>query len=139
MRAWEFHRLVQYESGSNAADISGGRKPPITLRYLNHLKLQRRQREAEFAKKRPLIAAMYGDPDRQAEAVKDEIEREEERHEIEMLKQEIDLLKDQIAVQIDAAEINAEQKERIAQGAMRAIARKRKNNARTREQGYGNC
>ena len=69
---------------------------------------------------------MYGDADEQAEAVKDELEREEERHDIAMLKQEMELLKDQIAVQIDAAEIDAEQKERIAQGAMRAIAQKRK-------------
>lgn len=70
---------------------------------------------------------MYGDADEQASSIKDELGREVDRHEIEMLKQEMELLKDQIAVEIDAAEIDTEQKERIAQGAMRAIARKQKN------------
>lgn len=128
MRAWEFIETDPTVVSAKLASLGDNRRPRITLRYINQLKRQKKRREAEFAKKRPLIAAMYGDADEQAEAVKDELEREEERHEIEMLKQEVELLKDQIAVQIDAAEIDAEQKDRIAQGAMRAIARKRKNN-----------
>ena len=50
--------------------------------------------------------------------------------EIEMLKQEVELLKDRIAVEIDAAEIDAKQKKRIAQGAMRVI--KKKESAKSR-------
>jgi len=126
MRAWEFIETNPTVVCAKLASLGDTRKPPITLRYLNQLKLQRKRREAEFARKRPLIAYMYGDPERQAEAVKDELEREEGRHDIEMLKQELELLKDQIAVEIDSAEIDAEGKDRIAQGAMRAITRKRK-------------
>jgi hypothetical protein len=127
MRAWEFIEIDPTVTSVRLASFDDTRKPRITLRYLNKQKLQRKRREAEFARKRPLIVDMYGDPERQAEAVKDELAREEDRHEIEMLKQEMELLKNQIAVQIDAAEIDAERKESIAQGAMRAIARKRKN------------
>ena len=126
MRAWEFIETDPTVANISVASFDDTRKPRITLRYLNQLKRHRKWREAELGKKQPFIAAMYGDADEQAEAVKDELEREEERHEIEMLKQEMGLLKDQIAVQIDAAEIDAERKERIAQGAMRVIAQKRK-------------
>ena len=127
MRAWEFIETNPTVVNAGLASLGDTRKPRITLRYLNQLKNQRKRREADFARKRPLIAAMYGDADEQAEAVKDELEREGDRHEIEMLKQEMELLKDQIALDIDSAEIDTERKERIAQGAMRAIARKRKN------------
>lgn len=124
MRAWEFIDTVPINASVSL--LGNERERPITLRYLNKLKNRKRRREAEFAIRRPLIAAMYGDADEQAALIKDELEREADRHEIEMLKQEVELLKDQIAVDIDAAEIDAEQKERISQGAMRAIARKKK-------------
>ena len=95
------------------ASFDDTRKPRVTLRYLNRLKRHRKWREPELAKNQPFIAAMYGDPEQQAEAAKDEFQREAERREIEMLKNEIELLKDQIAVQIDAAEIDANRKELI--------------------------
>jgi hypothetical protein len=105
----------------------------MTLRFINRLKQQKKQREAELAKKELFLAAMYGDPYEQMGNFENELAREQDRHEIEMLKQEVELLKDQIAVQIDAAEIDAEQKERIAQGAMRAIKRKNRKNQLGRE------
>lgn len=126
MRAWEFIETDPTVLSASLTSLGDNRKPPITLRYLNKLKCRRKRREAEFAKKRPLIAAMYGDPEQQAEAVENELAREKDRHEIEMLKQEVELLKDRIAVEIDAAEIDVEQKERIAQVAMRAIKKKEK-------------
>lgn len=126
MRAWEFLDLIQYGKGDGQSDFGDARRQRITLRYINQLKRRKKRREAEFAKKRPLIAAMYGDPEHQAEAVENELAREKDRHEIEMLKQEVELLKDRVALDIDAAEIDAEQKERIAQGALRTIKNKKR-------------
>ena len=94
MRAWEFIETDPTIVSASLASLGDTKKPPITLRYLNKLKCRRKRREAEFARKRPFIAYMYGDPEQQAEAVKDELAREEDRHEIEMLKQEMELLSD---------------------------------------------
>ena len=61
MRVWEFLDVIQHNNRNRRADFGGTGRPRITLRYLNQLKLQRKRRAAEFAKKQPLIAAMYGD------------------------------------------------------------------------------
>jgi hypothetical protein len=59
MRALELYGI--YDQWKGKIDLETSAKPRITLRYLNQLKLQRKRRAAEFAKKQPLIAAMYGE------------------------------------------------------------------------------
>lgn len=120
MRACEISGELRYLAALGADSPV---RRPITLRDLNRMKKRRKRQERERAAKAPFIARMYGDPSLQADAFETALAQEEERREIEMLKRELELIKSRIAVEIDGAEIDAERKERIAQGAMRAIKR----------------
>ena len=84
----------------------------LTLKDLNALKRRRRQAERELLRKLPLLSAMYGTSDREAE-----------KEELEQLKQELKILRDRIAVDIDAAEIDYKRKDRITKAAIRALRR----------------
>jgi hypothetical protein len=97
MRAWEFYNVNPWNSG---IDKSGPRRPRITLRYLNQLKLQRKRRQREQAAKMPLLSRMYGDWERQ----------------------ELDALSQQIS-DLDAQGANAEDVE-AASRALRKMARR---------------
>ena len=84
----------------------------LTLKDLNKLKRRRRQAERELLRKLPLLSAMYGGTERDAE-----------KHEMEQLKQELALLRDRIALDIDAAEIDYKRKDRITKAAICALRR----------------
>jgi hypothetical protein len=84
----------------------------LTLKDLNALKRRKRQAERELLRKLPLLSAMYGGT-----------EREAEKQELEQLKQELELLRDRIALDIDAAEIDHKRKDRITNAAIRALRR----------------
>ena len=80
------------------------RKPQITLRHLNRLKHIRKRNQQAHAEKMAMLPIMYS-----GERLADEAE-----------------LKAEISNEIEAAEIDAEQKLHIEQMAMNAVKRQRK-------------
>lgn len=80
------------------------RKPQITLRHLNKLKHIRNRNQQAHAEKLAMLPLMYG-----GERLADEVQ-----------------LKAEISDEIEAAEVDAEQKQHIEQMAMNAIKRQRK-------------
>ena len=73
MRGWEIMRP------------DDTRRPPMTLRHLNDMKRRKREREAEFARARPVLRRMYGDTQRELE----QLEFEKARLELEQLRADI--------------------------------------------------
>ena len=90
---------------------TGNRK--ITLRGLNRLKHIRNRRRAEARKHANLVRAMYGNPD-----IRDQ--------ELQQQEQRLETLRGQIALEIDAAEIDQGQKERIRDMAKNAMRKSKK-------------
>ncbi len=84
----------------------------ITLRDLNRLKHIRNRRREEARKHSDLVRAMYGNSDIQG-------------LELQQQEQQLETLRGQIALEIDAAEISAEDKDRISKMAMAAINRRK--------------
>lgn len=116
MRAFElygtdFQALGLYDPAKNKLRRRPHPNMPkrrVTLRDLHRLKHIRNRRRAEAEKHRDLVRTMYGNSDLRELG----LERQE---------QKLETLRDQIAVEIDAAEISAEDKERINKMAMNAI------------------
>ena len=84
----------------------------ITLHDLNRLKHIRNRRREEARNHSNLVRTMYGNPDLR-------------ELELQQQEQRLETLRGQIALEIDAAEIAAEDKDRIAQMAMAAIKRQK--------------
>ncbi len=85
----------------------------ITLRDLNRLKHVRNRRREEARKHSNLVRTMYGNPD-----LRDlDLQQQEQR---------LETLRGQIALEIDAAEIDQGQKERIRDMARNAMRKSKK-------------
>ena len=85
----------------------------ITLRDLNRLKHIRNRRREEARAQSNLVRAMYGNPDLR-------------ELDLQQQEQRLDTLRGQIALEIDAAEIDQGQKDRIRDMAMSAIKKSKK-------------
>lgn len=91
--------------------ITGNRKPFITLRHLNRLKLIRCKNKRDRDAKMNLISTMYGDP-------------QIRENEIEAQQQALENLKDEIAIEIKSAKISQKDRDHISSMALNAVKKK---------------
>lgn len=101
--------------------LSSTRKSTITLRDVHRLSKIRKARQREYEKKMALVSTMYGDGDNADDI---DLERARLEHEKEMVKLELE--KDKLAIQreIENAEIDHEQREKISKMALRTLTKK---------------
>lgn len=123
MRAYELYKHDIFQR-----NISDTRKPPITLRHLNHLNQIRKARAEAKRKKLPLISVIYGNPDTKAEHEAIEVEREQLQQEIELAKLQIEKDKLRIQKEIEEAELDNEQRQHIRTMAINAMKSKKRKN-----------
>ena len=129
MRAYELYEFDQRSLGNydpaedhlNHRHLSDTRKDPLTLRHLNRLNKIRKARRAEKEKKAPLLAMMYGDETIRAEQEAIDADREKLHQEMELAKLELERDKMAIQQQIEAAELDTEQRRHIRAMAMKSI------------------
>ncbi|WP_417840781.1 hypothetical protein [Terasakiella sp.] len=90
----------------------------LTMRHLHKLKKIRKLRQHELEQKKSLVAQMYGDPVAHAE---------KEQQELEQMERQLELVMDKIKNEIQSAEIDNQQREKIRSMAMRTVKRSMKN------------
>lgn len=123
MRAFE---ILDEEREQARLVVDDDSQRPFTFRQLHDIKARKRQQQADLARQLPLLAAMYGNDESKSEARQRKAEANAAAGELDARKRELEALRKQIAVEINAAEIDQEAKDRITQGALRAIQRMKK-------------
>ena len=102
-----------YDKNQDRQNGSSNRIPRLTLRNLNRLKHIRNARKKAHKEKLEFLPKIYGNEDHLA--ARQQLEQDR-----------LELIKDEIALEIEAAKISHDQKDHIADMAMRAIERNRK-------------
>ncbi len=129
MRAWELYEndlraLGIYEPAEDrlgGRELTDTRKGKLTLRKLNQLKHIRNARRAEKEKKAPILSMMYGDETMRAEQEAIDADRDRQQQELELAKLELERDKMAIQQEIEAAELDNEQRQHIRAMAQKAL------------------